>query len=73
MIERWISKVPYDYMNMAFVAVVVFGAIIWALYLYDPPKDASADDAQAAQCAIEAQQGAPEGETVHVGAIRIAL
>ncbi len=73
MIERWISKVPYDYMNMAFVAVVVFGAIIWALYLYDPPKDATADDAIAAQSAIEAQQEAQEGETVNVGAVQLML
>ncbi len=37
LMERWIARVPRDIMNIVFVVVAVFGAIIWSLYLINPP------------------------------------
>ena len=37
LLERLIARVPRDIMNIAFVVIAVFGAIIWSLYLIDPP------------------------------------
>ena len=37
MLERWIARQPRDYMNIAFVATLMFGAIIWSLYIVEPP------------------------------------
>ena len=36
-LERMIARVPRDIMNVVFVVVAVFGAIIWSLYLINPP------------------------------------
>lgn len=38
LLERWIARVPYDIMNIVFIVVMAFGAIIWALYIIDPPE-----------------------------------
>jgi len=37
LMERMIARVPQDIMNIAFVVIAVFGAIIWSLYLINPP------------------------------------
>ena len=37
LMERWIARVPRDIMNIAFVVIAVFGAIVWSLYLINPP------------------------------------
>ena len=37
LMERWIARVPRDKMNIVFVIVAVFGAIIWSLYIINPP------------------------------------
>ena len=37
LMERWIARVPRDIMNIVFVVIAVFGAIIWSLYLINPP------------------------------------
>ena len=37
MLERWIARVPRDIMNIVAAAIFVFGAIIWSLYLINPP------------------------------------
>jgi len=37
MLERMIARVPNDIMNIIFVVIAVFGAIIWSLYLINPP------------------------------------
>ncbi|MBQ9069041.1 MAG: hypothetical protein IJ131_08280 [Eggerthellaceae bacterium] len=37
MLERMIARVPNDVMNIVFVVIAVFGAIIWSLYLINPP------------------------------------
>ncbi len=37
MLERMIARVPNDIMNIVFVVIAVFGAIIWSLYLINPP------------------------------------
>ncbi|MBO4352589.1 MAG: hypothetical protein J5818_03750 [Eggerthellaceae bacterium] len=37
LMERWIARVPRDKMNIVFVVVAVFGAIIWSLYIINPP------------------------------------
>lgn len=37
LMERWIARVPRDIMNVAFVVIAVFGAIVWSLYLVNPP------------------------------------
>ena len=36
-LERMIARIPRDIMNVVFVVVAVFGAIIWSLYLINPP------------------------------------
>lgn len=50
LMERWIARVPNDIMNIVFVVVVIFGAIIWSLYLITPPDDLD----QVTQTAIQA-------------------
>jgi len=37
LMERWIARVPRDIMNIVFVVVAIFGAIIWSLYIINPP------------------------------------
>ena len=37
MLERMIARVPRDIMNIATVVIFVFGAIVWSLYLINPP------------------------------------
>ena len=37
LMEKWIARVPRDVMNIVFVVVAVFGAIVWSLYLINPP------------------------------------
>ena len=43
MLERWIARVPRDIMNIVFVVIAVFGAIIWSLYIIEPPEADVAD------------------------------
>ena len=38
MLERLIARVPSDIMNIVAVVIFVFGAIIWALYIIEPPE-----------------------------------
>ncbi len=38
LLQLWISRVPDAIMNIAFVVVAVTGAILWSLYLFDPPE-----------------------------------
>ena len=33
MLERWIARIPRDIMNIAFVAIVTLGVLIWSLYI----------------------------------------
>ncbi len=37
LLERLIARVPRDVMNIAAVVIFVFGAIVWSLYLINPP------------------------------------
>ncbi|MBQ9003764.1 MAG: hypothetical protein IJ087_18115, partial [Eggerthellaceae bacterium] len=37
MLERMIARVPRDVMNIVAVVIFVFGAIVWSLYLVNPP------------------------------------
>ena len=37
LMERWIARVPRDIMNIVFVVVAIFGAILWSLYIINPP------------------------------------
>ncbi len=37
LLERRIARVPRDIMNIVFVVVALFGAIIWSLYIINPP------------------------------------
>jgi len=37
LLERWIARVPRDIMNIVFIVVALFGAIIWSLYIINPP------------------------------------
>ena len=46
LMERMIARVPQDVMNIVFVVIAVFGAIIWSLYLINPP---GVDDANLPQ------------------------
>ncbi|MBE6466505.1 putative ABC transporter permease [Denitrobacterium detoxificans] len=51
LMERWLARVPRDIMNIAFVVVLLFGGILWSLYLIDPPEtvNSSAYSQQAAE------------------------
>ena len=33
LMERWIARVPRDIMNIVFVVIALFGAIVWSLYI----------------------------------------
>lgn len=37
MLEKWIASLPYDVMNIGFVATLAFGCVTWALYVVDLP------------------------------------
>ena len=37
LMERWIARVPRAIMDIVAVVIFVFGAIIWSLYLVNPP------------------------------------
>ena len=37
LLDNWISKVSNDVMNIVAVIVIVFGAILWALYVFKLP------------------------------------
>lgn len=39
MLERWIARQPSDVMNIVFVGILVFGLIVWSLYLITPPDE----------------------------------
>ncbi|MBQ9006066.1 MAG: hypothetical protein IJ092_06800 [Atopobiaceae bacterium] len=41
-LERWIARMPSDYMNLLFVIVLVFGGISWSLYIIEAPEIQSA-------------------------------
>ena len=41
LLERLLARVPRDIMNIAAVVIIVFGAIIWSLYLIEPPSATS--------------------------------
>ena len=58
LLERLLARVPRDIMNIVFVVIAVFGAIIWSLYLIEPPQqDSSADTSpQVSQQATPQQQ-----------------
>jgi len=60
LMECWIARVPRDKMNIVFVVVAIFGAIIWSLYLINPPgvDEQNKHPEQAAE--ILAQQKADE-------------
>ena len=55
MLERWISRVPRDVMNIVFVAVMVFGGIIFSLYIVEPPAYLTETVQQAATSVEEAE------------------
>ena len=42
MLERWIARIPRDIMNIVFVVVLVFGGIIWSLYIIEPSAEEQA-------------------------------
>ena len=38
LLERWIARIPRDIMNIVFVVVMIFGGILWSLYIINPPE-----------------------------------
>ena len=58
LMERLIARVPPDYMNIAFIVIAAFGALIWSLYLINPPgvDEANKNPGQADE--IRAQEAA---------------
>lgn len=54
MLERWIARAPRDIMNIVFIAVMVFGGIVFGLYIIEPPESAS-------QAVQQAQQAGTRG------------
>lgn len=43
-LERRLARVPCDIMNIAFVAIAIFGGIIWSLYIVEPPASISSEE-----------------------------
>lgn len=54
LLERLIARIPRDIMNIVFVVVLVFGGIIWSLYIIDPPK--GVDMGENAEQSVEEQR-----------------
>lgn len=46
MLERWIARVPRDVMNIVAVVIFVFGAIVWSLYLIEPPSQSETSSSE---------------------------
>ena len=38
LLERWIARLPQSIMNIVAVVIIIFGAIIFSLYIVEPPK-----------------------------------
>lgn len=38
LLERWIARLPQSIMNIVAVVIIIFGAIIFSLYIIEPPK-----------------------------------
>ncbi|MBQ9041377.1 MAG: putative ABC transporter permease, partial [Eggerthellaceae bacterium] len=64
MLERMIARVPRDIMNIVAVVIFVFGAIVWSLYLINPPgvDGQGADPTEIVQQQVEEQKIAARGE-----------
>ena len=69
LLERQIARVPRDIMNIVFVGVMVFGGIIFGLYIIEPPEQmqrtlsenvAKIDDVTPAQSNVARQRLAAE-------------
>ena len=76
LMERWIARVPHDYMNIAFVVIAAFGALIWSLYIINPPgvDEANKNPSQAAQIREqEAAEAAAKEAAEQQNAIDAAL
>jgi len=71
LLERLIAHVPRDVMNIAFVVIAVFGAIIWSLYLIEPPDT----DTGASQTdpAISQQQYETRTVAAKLAAVDVAI
>lgn len=54
--ERWIAQVPRDIMNIVFIVVVLFGGIIWSLYIVAPPDYVDFDASEVASRQEQAEQ-----------------
>ena len=72
LLERLIARVPRDIMNIVFVVVALFGAIIWSLYIINPPgvDEQNKHPELAEQIAQEqaAKKEAEERESLAIGA-----
>ena len=71
MLERMIARVPRDVMNIVAVVIFVFGAIVWSLYLINPPgvDEQNKDPEHAAEIVQqqeEAQRAAARSELGNV-------
>ena len=62
MLEKWIARVPRDIMNIVFVVVLVFGGIIWSLYIIEPPEGSQIDTGYVAD--QPASEGDDQRETL---------
>ena len=58
LMERLIARVPRDYMNIAFIVIAAFGAIIWSLYIINPPGVDEANKHPEMAAEIRAQEAA---------------
>ena len=61
-LERWLARFPRDRMNIAFVAVALFGAIVWSLYLVTPPGELDVNGAE-----TEEGQALSERDEIELG------
>ena len=63
LMERYIARVPRNIMNVIFVAVLIFGGMLWSLYIIDPPAglDVAEDVAEAASSPLPLLRGSIAG------------
>ena len=66
MLERAIARVRRDIMNIVFVVVLVFGCILWSLYIIDPPDNNGAATQPATEQVSVTQQEKDALETCAV-------
>lgn len=75
LLERLIARVPRDVMNIAAVVIFVFGAIVWSLYLINPPgvDEQNKHPEQAAEIAQQQEAAQRAAARSNIGSVAGAV